>query len=501
MDNVFRSFYTKSDYITSYMVSMLDLQEDDNILEPSAGDGVFIDALLDVSEKAKIDACDLNPKAIEILKEKYSARENINIWQADTLFDEKLDRYAKAGGEYNKIIGNPPYGGWQEFERRDELKTKFKGHSAKETYSLFLIRCLSLLNEGGKLSFIIPDTYLFLNRHKSLRDLILNNTKISEILIFPSKFFPGVKFGYSNISIITFEKCSNVQECLTNEVRIIKDLKKDSDIEQIKNNINLDNFTVIKVKQQQVVNNEDMIFLLDNESNISDLINNAKTRLGDIADCVTGIYCGDNKRFLKVMSDTVKNSKGYPIVSGDEVDFNYVGLDGIDDSVKKYIPIAKGNVSTRYIRENGWVIDWSKEAVEHYINEKKPRFQNSQFYFKKGIVLPMVKSSKICANLIDGVVFDQSLVGVFPKNEKYLYYILGFLNSNTARTIIQIINPTANNSANYIKKIPIILPDEENLEIIDCKVKNIIKNMHEGKENEAIKEHDELDIYFKELYM
>lgn len=501
MDNVFRSFYTKSDYITGYMVNMLDLQEDDNVLEPSAGDGVFVDALLNVNENAKIDACDLNPEAIKVLKEKYLERENIYIWQADTLFDEKLDKYAEVGGGYNKIIGNPPYGGWQEFERRDELKAKFKGHSAKETYSLFLIRCLSLLNEGGKLSFIIPDTYLFLNRHKSLRELILNNTKISEILIFPSKFFPGVKFGYSNISIITFEKCSNNEECLANEMRIIKDLKKDSDIEQIKNNINLDNFTVIKMTQQQIVNNQDMVFLLDNESNISDMINNADTKLGDIADCVTGIYCGDNKRFLKVMSDTVKNSKGYPIVSEAEVDFDYIGLDGIDDPIKKYIPIAKGNVSTRYIRENGWVIDWSKEAVEHYINEKKPRFQNSQFYFKKGIVLPMVKSSKICANLIDGVVFDQSLVGVFPKNEKYLYYILGFLNSNTARAIIQVINPTANNSANYIKKIPIILPDKENLKLIDTKVKSIIKNMQDGKENEAMKENDELDIYFKELYL
>ena len=40
-----------------------------------------------------------------------------------------------------------------------------------------------------------------------IKDIIFSNTKIDEILIFPSKFFPGVSFGYSNLSIITLERC------------------------------------------------------------------------------------------------------------------------------------------------------------------------------------------------------------------------------------------------------------------------------------------------------
>lgn len=500
MENIYRSFYTKSDYITSYMVNQLDINNEDHILEPSGGDGVFIDALLNINKNIKIDTCDLNPEAVSLLNQKYKNYEFINIWEGDTLFDKKLDSYSKICGFYDKIIGNPPYGGWQDIERREDLKDKYPGHYVKETYSLFIIRCLSLLKEGGKLSFIIPDTFLFLNRHKNLRKLLLESTKINEILIFPSKFFPGVKFGYSKLSIITFEKCSDLDRCLKNKIRIIKDLKEDRDIQNITENKDMQKFTVINLTQETICKNEDSVFLLDKDSSITYLLNNTQITLGDIADCVTGIYCGDNKRFMKVVSDTVKNSKGYSIASEDEVCFEEVGLDGIDNDVKKYIPIIKGNSSNRYIRDTGWLIDWSKEAIQHYNTDKKPRFQNSQFYFKKGIALPMVKSSKICASLMNGMVFDQSIVGVFPKEEKYLYYILGFLNSDSAKVIIQTINPTANNSANYIKKIPIILPDEKTLKDITNRVKMIIDKIKDGKEEDTIEENRSLDKYFKELY-
>ena len=46
MKDKYCAYYTDSDDITSYMVSMLEIEDGNNILEPSAGKGVFIDALL-----------------------------------------------------------------------------------------------------------------------------------------------------------------------------------------------------------------------------------------------------------------------------------------------------------------------------------------------------------------------------------------------------------------------------------------------------------------------
>ncbi|EKB53565.1 Eco57I restriction-modification methylase domain-containing protein [Falseniella ignava] len=205
MEKVFQSYYTNSLDITSYMVNKLELNSNDNVLEPSGGEGAFIDELISSGFQGPIDTFDIDEEAIEVLNNKYKNFANISIYHANTLTSNLLNSYSEKGGYYTKIIGNPPYGGWLEYDEREFYKNKFQGLYAKETYTLFLYRCLTLLNNHGKLSFIIPDTFLFLNNHKQIRKKILSETIIEEILIFPSKFFPGVSFGYSNLCIITLK--------------------------------------------------------------------------------------------------------------------------------------------------------------------------------------------------------------------------------------------------------------------------------------------------------
>lgn len=52
------------------MVAKLDISENDMILEPSAGEGIFIDEILGTNKTVRIDALDINSEAIAILKKK-----------------------------------------------------------------------------------------------------------------------------------------------------------------------------------------------------------------------------------------------------------------------------------------------------------------------------------------------------------------------------------------------------------------------------------------------
>ena len=74
MKDKFCSYYTNSKDITEYMVSRLGIVDHDVILEPSAGEGVFIDEVLEVNKTVQIDALDINRNAISILEEKYNSR-------------------------------------------------------------------------------------------------------------------------------------------------------------------------------------------------------------------------------------------------------------------------------------------------------------------------------------------------------------------------------------------------------------------------------------------
>lgn len=496
------------------MSARLGILDDDVILEPSAGEGIFIDEALKYNKNVRIDALDINEQAIDILEEKYHDNSTVNVrktdtlldnqldayetaqmWlkQSDTLLDSELDIFCKDGGHYTKVIGNPPYGAWQDYDKRDVLKKKYQGQYVKETYSLFLLRCLSVLKLNGRLSFIIPDTFLYLNMHTKLRKIILNNAKIDEILVFPSKFFPGVSFGYSNLSIITLERCEN-DVALNNQVRIIQGFKsaKEFSFALNKNKQLPLHLSEHLIAQSDVLRNPQCRFILAQEKT-SSIINDARDTLADVADVVTGFYSGNNTEFIRAASNTTKGSKGYKTINPNLI-FECDSLYGIPNVDEGYIPYIKGSSQQRYVREKTeWYVRWDYQTIDFYNKDKKARFQNSSYYFKAGIAIPMVKSKSIKATLIDNYVFDQSIVGIFPKDKEKLYYLLALFNSNVINDCIHAINPTANNSANYVKQIPYIEPDEETFCRISVMTKSLIEHICQGNIQAAEALHNDIN--------
>lgn len=491
-NRIYQAYYTKSDPIVNYMVSLLSLKGSEKILEPCAGDGVFIDPIVKKFPDVQVDAFELNDNSYSNLLLKYSGFENIKIKKTDTLTDVDLQFLCSMGGGYDAIIANPPYGAWRDKEERRKLKRSYNGFYAKESYSLFLYRCIEALKDRGKLVFIIPDTYLNLHMHKDIRKYILTHTKIKEISLFPSSFFPGVSFGYANLSIISLEKSINQKSNLENEFAIIKGFSKVEELGSNNNNIRVSYF-----KQKDVFNSPDYSFKANGDKLIVNCLNRASLKIGDVCDCVTGFYSGNDKEFLKVRDKSIRNSKRYGVVDLDLVEFNCDAriVDGLING-KEYVPIVKGG-NCKYYKPDDWFMCWSTEKVDFFKNDKKARYQNSSYYFRKGIGVPMVSSSSITGALIENRLFDQSIVGIFPKDETYLYYLLAFFNSPTCNKLIRTINCSTNNSSNYIKKIPFLEPEIQVLEKINERVKTILeacKTSHdydcklEELNNSAIKE-------------
>lgn len=181
-NKLYQPYYTKSEPILDYMTRQLRLEEGLQVLEPAAGDGVFIEAILERQPDIMIDAFDLNPEAVADLEDKFSGLSNVRVIHADTLMADHDGLFADFTAQYDRVIANPPYGAWQEYSKREHLKRLYRGLYVKDTYALFLYKSLQLLKEGGRLVFIIPDTYLNLHRHRRLRELLLTRAQILEIL-------------------------------------------------------------------------------------------------------------------------------------------------------------------------------------------------------------------------------------------------------------------------------------------------------------------------------
>jgi type I restriction-modification system DNA methylase subunit len=162
---------------------------------------------------------------------------DINIQCGDSLIDatfnwnKQFPRIFKNGG-FDAIVGNPPYGASLDEEDKAYLKAKYKTFGWRgETYILFTEKASNLLKINGLLGYIIPDTYLNLDFTKPMRDFLLQNTIINEIVALPSNVFKDATvdttillvekqketttFHKTKTKIITFNKkltISNVKE-------------------------------------------------------------------------------------------------------------------------------------------------------------------------------------------------------------------------------------------------------------------------------------------------
>ncbi|MCE5287408.1 MAG: N-6 DNA methylase [Pelosinus sp.] len=128
---------------------------------------------------------------------------------------------------YDYVIGNPPY---LSFGLRGAatIDTEYKkylrqNYSASAEYKLsyyvlFMQRGIELLAEGGRLGFIIPDSFLLGRYYSKIRKFILDNTSIECIAHIAAAVFKGAATGYSAICILRKEK--NQARRDTNEIKV-----------------------------------------------------------------------------------------------------------------------------------------------------------------------------------------------------------------------------------------------------------------------------------------
>ena len=491
----YQAHFTSSEPIIEYMVKMLQPSAGHLVLEPAAGHGSFIQAVLDAAPDVQVDAYELHEDSFLELKTRYLDDSRVSLIHANTLIQDGFGTSHRSHDVYDRIIANPPYGAWLEYSERDRLKIIYPGIYAKETYALFLALCIRLLKPGGRLVFIIPETFLTLHSHSCLRQLLLTQCKIQEIAIFPSHFFPGISFGYAKLSIITLEKSSSAESSLDHVLSVR------SSFSQPRMLLDVGSFDgkAICRRQGEIYQSPDHAFLLSDVPAVSRILESSSLRLGDVAECVTGFYSGDDQRFLRHDSPEARSAKRYPQISGDMVTFSptdeekMIGIRGD----RHFVPIRKGG-SAEYIATERWFMDWSQEAVRHYKTDRKARYQNSQYYFREGIGVPMVSSRRVKAALIRGELFDQSIVGIFPRDAGLILFLLGLLNSATGNSLIRTVNPSANNSANYLKKIPIIIPSSAELASISSQVAGFIAAFEAGCEVEAFRQ--AMDQVFSQIY-
>lgn len=169
-----------------------------NCLEPSFGDGAFIDKFKQFD--LKIDAYEIDST---IFRNKYND-ENITLYNNDFIYTE-IDK------KYDFIVGNPPYielaYSFYDVEIKDKINKDYQ-HVCEGRLNLthiFIYKCLNLLKDDGILAFLLPSSILTSPYYNKIRKLI--HKKCDIIYLKNDVKFKNVAI---KVSLLIIKKTNNI---------------------------------------------------------------------------------------------------------------------------------------------------------------------------------------------------------------------------------------------------------------------------------------------------
>lgn len=271
-------------------------------LDPCCGTGSFLLAAarilhLDPSQLWGVDNDQLAVRIarLNVLLAYRDHDSELNIWCQDALEDlangQMFCSSNHLRGSIDYIATNPPWG----IVRSSAYSGLAIGSSTNEAFSLFLYKSLALLREGGTLSFILPDAFLGIKAHSSIRNFILCNARVLRIVRL-GRVFTGVLSGVIRLDLIkgTPSPDWNLSVCVPGG-------------------------GPIRIPQARFLANPDLRFDVDlgeaEDRVIRKLYAVEHTLLKRRAEWALGVVTGDNKRFLS----PIQHAGMEPIFKGGDV--------------------------------------------------------------------------------------------------------------------------------------------------------------------------------------
>jgi len=336
-------------------------------------------------------------------------------------------------GGFDVIIGNPPYVNIANISSKDErsyLQKNFKTVKNKsDLYSIFVEKGKDLLKKNdGRLSYIIPNSWLGTDSFSRFREMLIDETRVTELIKLPSGVFKD--------AIVT-----------TLIITLIKEIVKDNDISL--KEYTSEEFTDISHKLSydsiKRINSKTFSF----ERNIR--LNAAET-LGKVAEFSLGIKSSDDKRFI--------SSEGFK-----------------EDSY----PILRGRNISKYYYDKPTEYIWYRPDLMH---DKKGAGPRNKEIFEGDKILIQDISKDITASFCSENIMANDTINLIYGIKMGLgfKYLLALLNSKLinfwfSRTYSEGLHI----KINQLKNIPVIIIDDLNKQFIDelvTKMLNQTKDYH-----------------------
>lgn len=218
------AYYTPrpiADFITQWGMSG---KKRMNILEPSCGDGVFLESIARMGV-ADCHAVGVEYEAPEAEKARVAAPQGADVLNMD------FHRFCLDTEErFDLVMGNPPFIRYQYYDEGQQKLADiiFKQAGLKRTkltnaWVTFVVGSSLLLKENGKMGFVIPSELLMVKYAKQLRQYLATHFNKINIISFENLVFEEI---LQEVVLLLCEKNGTSEHLIEHiEVRDAEDLK------------------------------------------------------------------------------------------------------------------------------------------------------------------------------------------------------------------------------------------------------------------------------------
>ncbi|MDD3535218.1 MAG: N-6 DNA methylase [Candidatus Cloacimonetes bacterium] len=168
--------------IASFMLDWVLQKEPANMLEPAFGLGAFSRVCIEEYQKTpEITGCELDPEIHKIAEELFQPFTNVKIDNADYIFHDWDTKY-------DAIVCNPPYLKFHDYDNKQvlgeiERRTGYKFGLSSNLYTMFIIKAIYQLSNGGRASFIVPTEFLNSNYGVAIKRFLLDTKVLRYIFV------------------------------------------------------------------------------------------------------------------------------------------------------------------------------------------------------------------------------------------------------------------------------------------------------------------------------
>ncbi|MBB2891890.1 N-6 DNA methylase [Flexivirga oryzae] len=186
------AFYTP-DPIARFITGWAIRDANDDVLEPSCGEAVFLHAAGGGRHRGRLAGVELHPAtAIEAEKSLRAGGVVADIHAGDFFLHEEF-------GAYDAVVGNPPYVRYQGWTGDARAKSRAAALRAgvnltrlASSWAAFTIHAALHLKQGGRLGLVLPAELLAVNYAAPVRRFLLEHFADVTLVLFEERVFPGV---------------------------------------------------------------------------------------------------------------------------------------------------------------------------------------------------------------------------------------------------------------------------------------------------------------------